>query len=75
MGQQGDGDTMSDNKESFADACAANELVIGGTIFPHKRIHKITLVSPDNHIENREQLEASCLVGPSVVSPSVSLWP
>ena len=59
MGQQGEGDTMSDNGERFADACAANELVIGGTIFPHKRIHKITWVSPDNHTEN--QIDHICI--------------
>ena len=44
---------MSDNGERFADAYAANELVLRGTIFPHKIIHKITWVSPDNHTENQ----------------------
>ena len=33
---------MNDNGERFADLCALNQLVIGGSIFPHKRIHKAT---------------------------------
>jgi len=47
MGRPGLGE-MSDNGEKFTDFCALNGLVIGGSIFPHKRIHKVTWVSPDN---------------------------
>ena len=43
---------MNDNGERF-DACAANNIVIGGSVFPHKRIHKTTWVSPDQVTENR----------------------
>ncbi|XP_012946893.1 craniofacial development protein 2-like [Aplysia californica] len=32
----------NDNGERFHNVCAFNNLVIGGTIFPHKRIHKAT---------------------------------
>ncbi|VDO60327.1 unnamed protein product [Schistosoma margrebowiei] len=32
----------NENGERFADLCAFNKLVIGGTIFPHKHIHKTT---------------------------------
>ena len=38
MGTQGLGQ-MNENGERFADMCVLNQLVIGGTIFPHKRIH------------------------------------
>ncbi|VDP71478.1 unnamed protein product, partial [Schistosoma mattheei] len=38
----------NDNGEIFVNLCAFNKLVIGGTIFPHKRIHKTTWTSP-NH--------------------------
>ena len=41
MGTHGLGQ-MNENGESFADMCALNQLVIGGIIFPHKRIHKAT---------------------------------
>ena len=33
---------MNENGERFADLCALNQLVIGGSIFPHTRIHKAT---------------------------------
>ena len=33
---------MNENGERFAYLCALNQLVIGGSIFPHKRIHKAT---------------------------------
>ena len=38
--------------ERFTDFCALNGLVIRGSIFPHKTIHKVTWVSPDNSTEN-----------------------
>jgi len=43
-GTHGLGD-MKNNGEKFADLCAEHELVIGGSVFPHKRIHKATWVS------------------------------
>ena len=52
MGRHGLGE-MSDNGERFTDFCALNGLVIGGSIFPHKRIHKVAWVSPDNSTENQ----------------------
>nr|KAG5707370.1 hypothetical protein BaRGS_005337 [Batillaria attramentaria] len=39
MGTHGLGQ-MNENGERFAGFCALNQLVIGGSIFPHKRIHK-----------------------------------
>ena len=44
MGTHGLGQ-MNENGERFADLCALNQLVIGSSIFPHKRIHKATWVS------------------------------
>ena len=41
MGVHGLG-VMNDNGERFVNACAANNIVIGGSVFPHKRIHKAT---------------------------------
>ena len=52
MGTHGLG-VMNDNGERFADLCASNQLVIGGSIFPHKRIHKATWISPDHVTENQ----------------------
>ena len=39
--------------ELFADFCAVNRQVIGGTLFPHKNCHKITWVSPAGNAENQ----------------------
>ena len=43
---------INENGELFADFCAVNRLVIGGTLFPHKNCHKITWVSPAGNAEN-----------------------
>ncbi|VDP43663.1 unnamed protein product [Schistosoma mattheei] len=47
------------NGERFANLCAFNKLVIGGTIFSHKRIHKITWTSPDHYTQN--QIDHICV--------------
>ena len=44
---------MNDNGERFVNACAANTIVIGGSVFPYKIIHKATWVSPDQVTENQ----------------------
>ena len=52
MGRHGTG-MQNENGEIFAEFCSSNELVIGGTIFPHKNIHKTTWTSPDGRTENQ----------------------
>ena len=52
MGKHGLG-SRNDNGERFLDFCMENELVIGGTLFQHKRIHKETWLSPDNKTRNQ----------------------
>ena len=47
---------MNDNGENmFASMCSlySLSLKIGGSIFPHKRIHKVTWMSPDRRTENQ----------------------
>ena len=48
MGKHGLGSyLMNDNGERMADFCELNGLIVGGTFFQHKDIHKITWNSPD----------------------------
>ena len=58
MGQHALGE-MNENGERFADLCELNDLVIEGSIFAHKRIHKATWVSPDHVAEN--QIDHFCI--------------
>ena len=44
---------INENGEFFADFCAFNELVIGGSVYKHKDIHKVTWVSPDGRTKNQ----------------------
>ena len=46
MGKEGLGE-MNVNGEHFADFCDLQDLVIGGTIFPHKQIHQATWRHPN----------------------------
>ncbi|GFS11499.1 hypothetical protein ElyMa_003088000 [Elysia marginata] len=52
MGTHGIGQ-MNENGERFADLCALNQMVIGGSIFPHKNIHKMAWRSPDHTTETK----------------------
>ena len=52
MGREGIGD-MNDNGERFADFCDIQDMVIGGSVFPHKRIHKATWKHPNGTVENQ----------------------
>lgn len=44
---------MNDNGERLVDFCLNNNCVIGGTIFPHRIIHKLTWKSPDGSTINQ----------------------
>jgi len=50
---------MKENGEQFADFCAQNNLVIGGSVFEHRCIHKATRRSPDHVTEN--QIDHVCI--------------
>ena len=52
MGTHGLGQ-MDENGERFADLCVLNQLVTGGSIFPHKCIYKATWISPNHVMENQ----------------------
>ncbi|VDP84171.1 unnamed protein product, partial [Schistosoma mattheei] len=58
MGRHGLEERKEDG-ERFANLCAFNKLVIGGTIFPHKRVHKTTWTSPDYTTQN--QIDHICI--------------
>ena len=53
MGRHGARAEMNENGEKWADFCQVNELVIGGTLLPHKECHKRTWLSPDGGTENQ----------------------
>jgi hypothetical protein len=52
MGIQGCG-VMNENGERLASFCGENNLVIGGTVFQHKEIHKLTWESPNGRDRNQ----------------------
>ncbi|VDP33124.1 unnamed protein product [Schistosoma margrebowiei] len=58
MGRQGLGE-RNENGERFANLCVFNKLIIGGTIFSHKRFHKTTWTSPDHTTQN--QIDHICI--------------
>ena len=58
MGKHGLG-RMNENGEMFANFCASNQLIIGGSIFQHKRVHKATWISPDHRTAN--QIDHICI--------------
>jgi endonuclease/exonuclease/phosphatase family metal-dependent hydrolase len=58
MGKHGIGE-INENGQKIVDFCADNDLVIGGTIFPHERIHKVMWVSPDHIAQN--QIDHICI--------------
>ena len=41
IGRDGEGD-LTDNGERVFNLCEENKLIIGGTIFTHKNMHKLT---------------------------------
>ena len=52
MGKHGVG-VRNDNGERLVEFCSLNDMVICGTIFPHKNIHKTTWTSPDDKTTNQ----------------------
>jgi len=52
MGRHGIGN-MNENGELFSVLYVSHDLIIGGTVFPHKINHRVTWVSPDNITENQ----------------------
>ncbi|VDO66557.1 unnamed protein product [Schistosoma margrebowiei] len=58
IGRHGLGE-RNENGCKFANLCAFNKSVIGGTIFPHQRIHKATRILPNHTTEN--QIDHICI--------------
>ncbi|GFS23645.1 craniofacial development protein 2-like [Elysia marginata] len=52
MGQRGCA-SINNNGERLVDFCAANDLVIGGTLFKHPVVHKLTWYSPKGRYKNQ----------------------
>ncbi|XP_043062759.1 uncharacterized protein LOC122319494 [Drosophila yakuba] len=58
MGQHGTG-TRNDNGERLVELCQQFQLVIGGTIFPHKDVHKYSWTSLSGNTRN--QIDHICI--------------
>ena len=56
MGTEGFG-CINNNGKRLSDLCVENNLVIGGTLFKHRNIHKTTWRSPDNNSILQEEQE------------------
>ncbi|XP_062609792.1 craniofacial development protein 2-like [Saccostrea cucullata] len=52
MGQHAVGD-LTDNGERLISICEENDFVIGGSLFAHKTIHKMTWTSPDGRTKSQ----------------------
>ena len=53
--------TINDNGERLIDFSGLNNFVIGGTLFAHKKIHKLTWISPNQRDKNHvDHLLISC---------------
>jgi uncharacterized protein YciI len=46
-------DEITDNGKRLVGICEENNLSIGGTLFQHKNIHKLTWASPDGQSQNQ----------------------
>lgn len=46
-------ETTNENGQRLINFAEGNDLVIKSTMFPHKNIHKITWISPNNRIKNQ----------------------
>ncbi len=53
VGKHGLGSDRSDNGGRFIEFCAANNMAIITTMFPHKDVHKYTWTSPDGRTRNQ----------------------
>ena len=47
IGKVGHGDMTNNAWECLTNICEENDLVIGGTVFAHNDIYKLTSISPD----------------------------
>ncbi|KAI4885603.1 hypothetical protein NFI96_005381 [Prochilodus magdalenae] len=52
MGRHGCG-CMNENGERLVELCTTYNLVIGGTLFPHRNVHKLTWCSPNGRDSNQ----------------------
>ncbi|XP_055623636.1 uncharacterized protein LOC129767047 [Toxorhynchites rutilus septentrionalis] len=50
---------MSETGKLFTEFCGNNNMVIGGSLFPHRLAHKVTWVSRDGRTEN--QIDHICI--------------
>ena len=49
---------MNENGEMLAEFCAFYNMIIGGSVFPHRGIYKETWVAPDHRTKIKSTLSA-----------------
>ena len=52
IGPHGSAQTTNDNGDRMKMMCSSNDLYVGNTLFKHKKIHKMTWISPDGNTQN-----------------------
>ena len=52
---------MKDSGERFADLCALNNLVIGGSVFQHEKIHKAKKLRHHLTCQQKTRLDHVCM--------------
>ena len=63
MGREGCG-VQNDNGERLVEWCASYNMIIGGTLFPYRNIHKLTCTSPNERDQNqRDHLMVNSIYG------------
>jgi exonuclease III len=66
-------DKENENGQLSIELCGKHDLVIGGTVFPHKEWHKVTWISPDRDKQVGKQIDHIC-ISQNWRKPLLDVW-